>query len=135
MSLQWNDSLASGSADIDSQHKELFTRVNALLSAFSKGSVAREDISKIVQYLTEYVIFHFGTEEKYMTKYNYSSISAHKSQHEQFVKAFLKLKDRLLMEGINEPLAADTKDLVVDWLVNHIKYSDRALGMYLKHKM
>jgi hemerythrin len=39
------------------------------------------------------------------------------------------------MEGINAPLAQEVKDLCVDWLVNHIKYSDRALGMYLKMKM
>jgi len=135
MAIQWNDNLASGSNEIDTQHKELFNRVNSLLTAFEKGTVAREEVAKIVQYLTEYVVFHFGTEEKHMAYYKYSSTTAHKAQHEQFVKSFLKLKDRLLMEGINPPLAQETKELCVDWLINHIKYSDRALGMYLKLKM
>ena len=135
MSLQWSENLASGSSDIDTQHKELIVRVNSLLLAVDKGTTAREEISKIVQYLTDYVVFHFGNEEKYMAQYNYSSATAHKAQHEQFVKTFLKLKDRLMMEGINAPLAQEIKDLCVDWLVNHIKYSDRALGMYLKMKM
>ena len=135
MALQWNDNLASGSTEIDTQHKELFTRVNSLLEAFEKGAAGREDISKIIQFLTDYVVFHFGTEEKHMAKHAYSSMSAHKAQHEQFVKSFLKLKERIMMEGINEPLAEDTKQLVVDWLLNHIKFSDRALGMYLKHKI
>jgi hemerythrin len=40
----------------------------------------------------------------------------------------------MLMEGINPMLTDDTKQLVVDWLLNHITYSDRALGMYLKMK-
>jgi hemerythrin len=135
MSLQWSENLASGSSDIDTQHKELFVRVNSLLLAVDQGTTAREEISKIVQYLTDYVVFHFGNEEKYMAKYNYSSATAHKAQHEQFVRTFMKLKDRLMMEGINAPLAQEIKDLCVDWLVNHIKYSDRALGMYLKMKM
>ncbi|OGW32992.1 MAG: hypothetical protein A2X58_12425 [Nitrospirae bacterium GWC2_56_14] len=135
MSLQWSENLASGSSDIDTQHKELIVRVNSLLLAVDKGTTAREEISKIVQYLTDYVVFHFGNEEKYMAKYNYSSATAHKAQHEQFVRTFMKLKDRLMMEGINAPLAQEIKDLCVDWLVNHIKYSDRALGMYLKMKM
>lgn len=135
MSLQWSESLASGSSDIDTQHKELIVRVNSLLLAIDKGATAREEVSKIVQYLTEYVVFHFGNEEKYMAKYNYSSATAHKAQHEQFVKTFMKLKDRLMMEGVNAPLAQEIRDLCVDWLVNHIKYSDRALGMYLKLKM
>ena len=135
MSLEWNENLASGSSEIDTQHKELFTRVNSLLQAFEKGSTAREDVSKIVQFLTEYVVFHFGTEEKHMDRFKYSSTAQHKAQHEQFVKSFLKLKERMLMEGINPALAEDTRQLVVDWLINHIKYSDRALGMFLKHKV
>jgi len=135
MSLQWSESLASGSSDIDTQHKELIVRVNSLLLAVDKGTTGREEVAKIVQYLTEYVVFHFGNEEKYMAKYNYSSATAHKAQHEQFVKSFMKLKERLMMEGINAPLAQEVKELCVDWLVNHIKFSDRALGMFLKLKM
>ena len=134
MSLQWNENLASGSHEIDDQHKELFTRVNALLKAFEKGTAGREEISKIVQFLTDYVVFHFGTEEKHMDRFGYSSTRQHKAQHEQFVKGFLRLKDRMLMEGINANLAQETKELVVDWLLNHIRYSDRALGMFLKLK-
>jgi hemerythrin len=135
MDLQWNDNLSSGSGEIDGQHKELFTRVNSLLKAFEKRNAGREEISKIVQYLSDYVVFHFGVEEKHMEKYSYSSATAHKAQHEQFVRSFMKLKERMLMEGINPQLAEDTKQLCVDWLINHIKYSDRALGIFLKRKM
>jgi hemerythrin len=134
MSLQWSDNLTSGSEEIDGQHKELITRVNGLLGAFDRGNVAREEVSRIVRYLTDYVVFHFGTEEKHMAKYAYASRSAHKAQHDQFVKTFGKLKERMLREGINTGLVEDAKHLVVGWLVNHIKYSDRALGMFLRHK-
>lgn len=134
MAVLWNNNLATGSDEIDLQHKELFKRVDGLLGAFEKDS-AKDEVAKIVQYLTQYVVLHFGNEESYMAKYTYSSASAHKAQHKQFVKNFLKLKDRLLLEGINPQLADETKELCVDWLINHIKYSDRALGMFLKLKM
>jgi hemerythrin len=133
--IQWNDNLASGSQEIDTQHKELFQRINGLLATFDKSNLDRQEFSKIIQYLTEYVVFHFGVEEKHMDQFKYSSTSQHKAQHAQFVKSFLKLKDRMLLEGINPALAQETKDLCVDWLINHIKYSDRALGMFLKLKM
>ncbi len=134
MAVLWNDNLASGSTEIDTQHKELFKRINSLLTAFERGS-GKDEVAKIVQYLSDYVVFHFGNEESYMAKFGYSSTSAHKAQHEQFVKNFVKLKERLMMEGINAQLTDETKQLVVDWLINHIKYSDRALGMFLKLKM
>ncbi len=38
------------------------------------------------------------------------------------------------MEGVNDQLGREMKELVVDWLINHIKFSDRALGSYLKLK-
>lgn len=134
MTILWNDNLASGSAEIDNQHKELFQRISGLLEAFERGAPSREEVARIVQYLSDYVVFHFGNEETYMAKYSYSSMSAHKAQHEQFVKNFMKLRDRILREGINTTLAVETKELCVDWLINHIKYSDRALGLYLKLK-
>ncbi len=132
--LEWSESLASGSPEIDAQHKELFARVNGLLAAFEKGSADRGEIDRIVSYLDEYVVFHFGTEEKYMDRFRYSSAPQHKAQHVQFVKVFSKLKDRMSGEGINAQLGQDMKDLVVDWLVNHIMFSDRALGMFLRQK-
>jgi len=134
MAIQWSDNLASGSTDIDTQHKELFQRINSLLAAFEKGTAGIDEVTKTVQYLTDYVVFHFGNEEKYMAKYDYSSSSAHKAQHAQFVKNFLKLKERLMSKGMNAQLAVEMKELCVDWLINHIKYSDRALGMHLKLK-
>lgn len=133
--ILWNDNLSSGSPDIDSQHKELFERINKLLATFNGGTFNRQEFSGIIQFLTDYVVLHFGNEERYMAKYAYSSACQHKAQHEQFVKAFMKLKDRLMLEGVNPQLAEETKQLLVDWLINHIKYSDRALGMFLKLKM
>jgi hemerythrin-like metal-binding protein len=109
--------------------------VNSLLGAFDRGNVERGEVSRIVQYLTDYVVFHFGTEEKQMAKYSYSSMPAHEAQHDQFVKTLMKLKERMLPEGVHAQLAEDAKHLVVGWLVNHIKHSDRALGLFLRRKM
>jgi hemerythrin len=135
MLMKWNDNLSSGTQIIDTQHQELIGRVNSLLEAFQHGTVVRQEVNSIIQYLTDYVRFHFTTEEEHMKAYGYPGMSTHKAQHEQFAKTFQKLKDRIMMEGINASLAEDARQIVVDWLVNHIKYSDRALGMYLKMKM
>ena len=134
MALQWTNDLSTSVAEIDDQHKELFSRVDGLLSALAGGK-GREELTRVIQFLTEYVVFHFGVEEKYMVKFGYTNATQHKAQHEQFVKTFLRLKDRLMMEGINPQVTEDAKQLVVDWLINHIKYSDRALGLFLKRKI
>ncbi|HTG02143.1 MAG TPA: bacteriohemerythrin [Nitrospirota bacterium] len=135
MKIQWTPDLATGSSEIDAQHVELFKRIDSLFSTFDQGVVKRSEIDRTVQFLSEYVAQHFGTEEAYMTKYAYSSRSAHLSQHQQFIKSFGKLKDRIHKEGIVPEVAQETKELCTDWLVTHIKFSDKALGMFLKMKM
>ena len=91
MSIEWNENLASGYPEIDTQHKELFERINTpALYGLSKRNTDRQEISTIIQYLSDYVVFHFGNEEKFMNQFSYSSKTAHLAQHEQFVKSFGK---------------------------------------------
>jgi len=134
MGLQFTPDLSTTVQEIDDQHKELFVRINNLLTALEKGS-GKDQLSPVVQFLTDYVVYHFGVEEKYMDKYSYGSATQHKAQHAQFVKTFVRLKDRIFVEGIDKETIEDTRQLVVDWLINHIKYSDKALGMFLKRKL
>ena len=133
--ILWNDNLPPGRRTSIRSTRSCFERINKLLATFNSGTFNRQEFSSIIQFLTDYVVLHFGNEESYMAKYAYSSACQHKAQHEQFVKAFMKLKDRMMLEGVNPQLAEETKQLLVDWLINHIKYSDRALGMFLKLKM
>ena len=132
--LQWNDALSTSVGEIDNQHKELIERINRLLAAFAR-STGREEMERIVQFLTDYVVLHFGTEERYMQKFGYTNFTQHKAQHELFVRAFHRVRDRLFADKTDPQLMEDTRQLVVDWLVNHIKLSDRALGLFLKHKL
>jgi len=134
MAIPWTPELSTSVDEIDNQHKELIQRVDGLLTALAQGK-ERPEIAKIIQFLSDYVVFHFGNEERYMKQYGYQNATQHLAQHAQFVKTFGRLKDRLLMEGIGPELAEDARQLVVDWLINHIKYSDRALGLFLKRKL
>jgi hemerythrin len=134
MAVQWTNDLATDVKEIDDQHKELFRRVDSLVEA-CRGGKGREEVSKIVQFLAEYVTLHFGAEERYMGKFGYTNAAGHMAQHAQFVKTFLRLRERMLIEGAGAHLIEDLNTLVVDWLKSHIKYSDKALGLFLKHKL
>ena len=134
MALPWTPDLSTAVPEIDDQHKELIVRVDALLGALAQGK-GREEIAQIIQFLGDYVVFHFGNEERYMKRYGYQNTTQHLAQHAQFVKTFGRLKDRLLLEGLDARSADEVRQLVVDWLINHIKFSDKALGLFLKRKL
>ncbi len=134
MAVEWTPDLATGVSAIDEQHKELFRRIDHLLEAWKQGDAGIE-VDRVIRFLNDYVVEHFGNEEQFMTQFAYGSASAHKAQHELFVATFVKLKNRYMAEGPTPDLLEDTNQLLVDWLKNHIKYADKALGLYLKMKM
>ncbi len=134
MALEWTEDLATGSSDIDMQHKELFKRINALLEACRKGK-GKTEVNEVVRFLDDYVVQHFSEEEKYMKKYDYARYGTHKAQHLEFIDNFSELKRQIEHEGPGVHLVVKTNHMIVQWLVNHICKVDRALGTFLKTKV
>ncbi len=134
MPVQWTPDLSVGVNLIDDQHKELFKRVNQLLEATSQGK-GKDEIGKTLQFLSDYVVTHFGTEEKAMIQHGYGGIAAHKAEHLAFLRDFGDLAKGYDSQGASTSLVLSLQRRVVDWLINHIGKSDKALGAFLKTKL
>ena len=91
MSIVWTDNLAVGNKKIDDQHKELFRQINALYDACSRGE-GKKSLSELVNFLENYVVEHFSSEEELMRKSNYPGYDVHKRSHQEFVLSFTTLK-------------------------------------------
>lgn len=134
MGITWTEDLATGSFQIDMQHKELFRIINELLDACKKGQ-ARQEIKKVIDFLSQYVEEHFATEELFMSKYDYPHIISHKKQHDEFKKNVAEFKDRFYKEGITLSLTISLTHTLVEWLTKHIRITDKELGTFLKEKL
>jgi len=132
MGIEWSEDLATGSFQIDTQHKQLFKIINELLDACKKGQ-AKQEVIKVVNFLERYVDEHFSTEEKFMEKHNYPHIAAHKRQHTEFKKSVNDFKNKLNNEGITLSFTVSLTHSLVEWLSKHIRVVDKELGMFLKN--
>lgn len=137
--MKWTEDMSVGVDKIDEQHRELFVRINDLVAAV-KQSTCKYKIGDVVKFLDDYIVFHFGEEEKLMQKYEYPEYSGHRAQHEKFIKDFARLKKELpKLEGGKKPgsydLSMETNQVVVDWILEHIAGTDRKLGEFLKEKL
>lgn len=137
--MEWTEDLSVGVDRIDDQHKELFARINDLVAAV-KQHTCKYKIGDVIKFLEDYVVFHFGEEEKYMKEYGYPAYPQHREQHEIFMKNFEGLKEKLpRLEGGRKPgsydLSVQTNQLVVDWILEHISKVDKRLGAFLKDKV
>lgn len=134
MAILWKDDLSIGVDQIDNQHKELIARIDGLFEACNNGK-GKEEVLKVIDYLGEYVVTHFSDEEVLQKKYGYPEYDNHKKMHTQFIKDFEVLKGNLDKDGVSPSLIIKMNKLLIDWLLNHIKKADKALGTYIKSKL
>lgn len=133
--MEWTEKLAVGVELIDSQHRELFVKINELVAAIRQHT-CKYKISDVIRFLEQYIVFHFGEEEKLMLEKHYPGYPGHRAQHRQFMENFEELKKELLkLEGGKKPgsydLSVMTNQVVVDWILEHIAETDKRFGEYL----
>jgi hemerythrin len=130
MSIQWTSDLATGIAEIDHQHREIFNRVARLSEACSAGR-GKEEVLKLLLFLEDYVKEHFAAEEQLQIKSGYPEYAQHKSQHTRFIADISRLSNAFRMEGATLSLVIMTNKTLTSWLVQHISKTDKELGAYL----
>jgi hemerythrin len=131
MAIEWTDDLAVGIELIDNQHKDLFKAVNDLTEAMWDGR-GREQAQKVLEFLAQYVILHFGAEESLMVQKNYPRYTGHKHLHDKFVEDFIQFKAKFDAGESDANSTVRILDGTCDWLRNHIKKNDKELGAFLR---
>jgi hemerythrin len=119
--IDWGERFSVGVALLDDQHKELIRMINSMIDNRDAGPDS-EPIADVLQTMTQYAAYHFGTEERLMKEYNYPQSSSHQTEHTEF-----KAKTaRFCIDAIahKNALAGDVLTYLSAWLTNHILKSD-----------
>ncbi len=130
MGLQWTSALALGVPEIDQQHRELFRRVDQLLEGMLEGE--RGEVAKLLGFLGQYVITHFGAEEELMRARGYPGYADHKAEHDLFLECLARLEEEHRTTGLTSRLVVRVNRQVADWLRDHVYLTDAALGRWLR---
>ena len=124
--MMWKDSYRLGVERIDEQHIELFRMTEDLVSAVKNGATA-EAFQKALEFLKDYVIYHFRDEEAYQAAIHYSGLEAHKREHGQFTQTVLDYEKRLKENGFEEKTMKDLAGTVTAWLIYHVVDTDQKI--------
>lgn len=128
MAIEWSKTLSTGVDWQDSQHRELFNRINSLLDAMSMG-LGKDEVLRLFKFLDEYFIFHFSAEEEAMERYNYPGRAVHIGEHRGFIEDVSELKKEA-ETSVTTAVVIKAQRRVVDWLINHIGAMDKSLGAF-----
>lgn len=123
----WDDQLATGIPEIDSQHRGLFQ----LLEELRARSGVEPDESGLltVRQLLSYADLHFSTEERVMRESGYPDLSRHETAHRALQESTTESLTRILDHHLRE---AEVGALLEAWLVDHIREEDLPLARWLK---
>ena len=133
MKIEWLEQLSVGVAEIDQQHKRLFDKINAFLTACEEGREA-EEVSRLFWFLDAYVATHFADEERLQQRLGFPDYLKHRAQHQVFTAKIAELKERLDSEGPTVALVTSVGLLMTGWLIEHISFMDRAIGKFVKER-
>lgn len=131
MAIQWNENLETGVELIDTQHKELFSRFDTLLTACNQGK-GRVEVLRLLLFLDDYIKSHFAAEEQLQIRCNYPGYEAHKELHNRFVQDVDRLEAQFRTEGATLPLVIQTNQALSAWLIKHIRQIDMEFAGFLK---
>lgn len=132
--MQWTEDLSIGVDLIDNEHKELFNKINHLVTAI-KGATCKYTIDGTIKFLEDYAALHFTDEERCMEEAGYAELPAHRGHHAHFLKALAELRRQAALPrvpGASYELSVTTNQVVVDWIVDHIMKVDKRFGEYLQ---
>jgi hemerythrin len=128
MSIAWSDAFATGVPEIDRQHQELLDHVGRLLDAMENDPTA---VGRALDFLGDYTVSHFDTEERLMEHHAYPGAAAHREAHAGFVRTFGRLRFDYDLDGLTEGMSELIGGWMIDWLKHHILDMDRALGRFI----
>jgi len=131
MGIEWRESLAIGIEEIDGQHRQLLSRFDQLLRACESGQ-GIDELKRLLAFLDEYVVLHFGDEERIQQRHIYPGYASHKREHESFIARLQALKGEIDREGVALHHVVETNSMLLKWLIHHISTVDVQLGKFLK---
>lgn len=130
----WTDDLTVGIAEIDSQHKALFTQLEKLLDACVAGR-EWEEVLVMLGFLDQYVVTHFATEEGLQRQYGYPDYDKHRAEHEGFLRQIKRFKEEAATSAPSRDLVLRVNQALIDWLKSHILNADKVASEFLLKKM
>ncbi|MBI5058732.1 hemerythrin family protein [candidate division KSB1 bacterium] len=131
MAIQWVDSMATGLAWQDEQHQKLIHHVNVFLEAMGRRE-GQEEVGKLLTFLQEYAVEHFGHEETWMREHSDPELKHHHTEHERLLEELNKFVADFSSHGGSTMLVMHVQSWMRDWILHHVILEDRKMAGFAR---
>lgn len=135
--MMWKDKYKVGVKNIDDQHRELFKRLSDFIQTV-QSDLSWEDklgrVKETMNFMQEYVEYHFDDEERYQEKINYPDMELHKEVHAKFKGEMYKYVEIFDKGQFTEKRVQEFSAKLMTWLIMHVGKMDQKIGEYIREK-
>jgi len=131
VSFHWSEDLRTGLPEIDAQHQALISRFNEMIAACLHRT-GKDEIGRVLAFLSGYVNRHFDDEERVMAACSYTGLQQHQEEHARFRQRLQVLADTYREQGATDQVVADTVWAAAEWFVEHIRQVDLAMASVVR---
>ena len=122
----WKDEYKIGNELIDSQHKDLFSRIEQLLEITQTSSLdeSKKQCCEILDFLVTYTVRHFAAEEALQREIDYVDYRQHARIHKQFQNTVLTYKKEV-EDNFSKGVLKNFVGTLLTWLTMHVCTCDK----------
>jgi hemerythrin len=121
--IEWREGFKIGVAQVDQEHRHLFTLVRALNLV---------SVDQTVEELLDYVVTHFSNEQNMMEKSGYPAFEQHLKLHEEFAAQVADFLGN--GEDWTEKRMQELRRFLNKWLIGHIMTHDLRFGNWCESR-
>lgn len=122
----WKDTYRLGVEPMDKQHFLLFQMVEKLLHSFRLKQTLKQKNEHIAsfKFMKNYIDKHFSAEEAYMESIQYSDLSNHRAEHQNFCRMIAYYEKLFQETDYSIKSVKEFAGLLVSWLTYHVAFVD-----------
>ena len=126
--IEWQASFNLNVSELDQQHQVLVNVINELHDAMHAGR-DNDVLGSMLSKIGSFAAMHFAKEENYFDTFGYPEREKHKQEHIDFEHKLSDFEDDF--RAGRADLSHQVMSFLSNWLVAHIKGSDKAYAPFL----
>ncbi|TSA15211.1 MAG: hypothetical protein D4R74_06835 [Betaproteobacteria bacterium] len=129
--IAWDDSLDTGHAGMDAEHRQMAGLFNLLRDAVESGQ-GKAACTKVLDDIIQQTQTHFDVEQRLMQQHRYPKIMQHAAEHAMLLSQAQDFRDSFNIDTAASRTAL--KRFPEVWLAFHILFSDKSLAAFLARR-
>lgn len=130
--FSWNKELETGIEIVDSQHKDFIKNANKFIIKV-RFNKANEGMAEEFEFLKDYLLYHFQTEETFLFDSGYPDFTSHQAEHLQIKFETKRIGTIMAFEEDKKKVLDEFTAFINSWIISHIMGSDLKFANYYKN--